>query len=1087
MNWLKTGLAIIMGVFLVLSQITPVVASSALQRPLPPPPPPLDETIETGKFHNLNGWVGVMVELKSDPAVLTYAESKAQGRSINQIVSATRAQINKIQQEQATFTQGLQKQSISVRELYRMQRSYNGIALYVKAEDLSKLSKLPGVKAVHPLTIHEIDHTTSVPLIGALQVWAGSAQYQGQGIKVGVIDTGIDYIHTNFGGPGDYTGQDFTSISEPGNLFPTAKVVGGWDFAGDNYNAADPNASTPSPDPDPMDCNGHGTHVAGTIAGFGVLPNGSTYQETPGDTYADLASLSPADYRAKFRIGPGVAPKAQLYALRVFGCSGSTALTPLAIEWAVDPDGDGDFSDHLDVINMSLGSSFGTEYDASAVASNNAALAGVIVVASAGNSGDVYYITGAPGVAQRAISVASSQNPGAVLAAFDVTNSSDSSLIGTYMAGTAAFGPQTYNVTGEVVVAQPYRACSALTNASAIAGKIALIERGDCAFVTKVQNAQDAGAIGVLIVNNAPGFPPAMGGTSNTITIPAMSARDVDGALIKNVLDNNGTVEVNLNSSNTFSIVDPSLQDVVSSFTSRGVARGGMYLKPDVTAPGQSIFSAKIGSGNAGISMSGTSMAAPHVAGVMAILRQQHPDWSVEELKALVMNTATDDVWASSTPPLTPNTPSRVGAGRVSVQRATESDVIAYNATAPELVSVSFGVVKVTGTQTLEREIIVKNKGNADATYNVAFISRYQSNPGISFAILDSANNPVSTITVPAGSTVNLKVQVNLDSANLNWTRDPNLAVPTGRFWMTEAGGVVELTSTSGAPTLRVPVHIMPRAASQMSVQETSLVIPAAGTGTISLTPVGTSVDLSNDWSQVSILEWVYTSDQIPASNLVAPTAASADLQYIGVMSNPAATTPRVFFGISTYGDWDTLYGTVFEIYIDVNEDGVDDFVVYNYDSSSTRNDIFVTRVFNISTGTAAINSYVNIYTGHNLNTNAFNNRVIVLPVTWSALGLGTSNPDFNFRILSWNREADYVDSTPVLRYHIFNRAFDTNHPAYGAIMWDDDPAYSPTFDITYNTAYITTSTLGLLLLHHHNATSVAEVIPLNNPTVASI
>src|SRR5262249_47399724 len=123
---------------------------------------------------------------------------------------------------------------------------------------------------------------------------------------------------------------------------------------------------------------------------------------------------------SQFLIGPGVAPGAELYALRVFGCNGTTGVVTLAIDWATDPNGDGDFSDHLDVINMSLGSDYGSPYDVDAVARDNAALAGVIVVASAGNAGNVYDIVGSPSVSSRTISVASSRDASAILDGFRV-------------------------------------------------------------------------------------------------------------------------------------------------------------------------------------------------------------------------------------------------------------------------------------------------------------------------------------------------------------------------------------------------------------------------------------------------------------------------------------------------------------------------------------------------------------------------------------------------------------------------------------------------------------------------------------------
>ena len=140
----------------------------------------------------------------------------------------------------------------------------------------------------------------------------------------------------------------------------------------------------PHPDPNPLDCNGHGSHVAGTAAGSGVLANGTTYT---GPYNATTISGN------SWTIGPGVAPKADLYGLRVFGCEGSTDVVVDAIEWAVDHD--------MDVINMSLGSPFGTADDPSAVASTNAAKAGVIVVTSAGNSGPNQYIIGLAGHRRR--------------------------------------------------------------------------------------------------------------------------------------------------------------------------------------------------------------------------------------------------------------------------------------------------------------------------------------------------------------------------------------------------------------------------------------------------------------------------------------------------------------------------------------------------------------------------------------------------------------------------------------------------------------------------------------------------------------
>src|SRR5205823_2371336 len=153
----------------------------------------------------------------------------------------------------------------------------------------------------------------------------------------------------------------------------------------------------------PLDCEGHGTHVAGIAAGYGENPDGSTFT---GD-YATLPADS-ASYQALFRIGPGMAPRAKLYAYKVFGCDGSTDVIAPAIDRAADPNGDGSTSDHVGVINMSLGSDFTSPEDADSVAADNASRLGISVVVAAGNGGDLYDAGGSPSDAPRVISAANS-------------------------------------------------------------------------------------------------------------------------------------------------------------------------------------------------------------------------------------------------------------------------------------------------------------------------------------------------------------------------------------------------------------------------------------------------------------------------------------------------------------------------------------------------------------------------------------------------------------------------------------------------------------------------------------------------------
>ena len=214
----------------------------------------------------------------------------------------------------------------------------------------------------------------------------------------------------------------------------------------------------------------------------------------------------------------------------MFGCAGSTGLTTQAINWAVDPNGDGDPSDHVDVINMSLGSNFGTSTDASATASSNAVLAGVIVVTSAGNAGDTHYIVGKPSTSTRAISVANIVDFGIQQATLTVN--SPPAIAGNKAALPAAFNPlisTPTDITGSVKLANdgstalfpgaPVGSVGTTTDGCQtfapgfFTGQIALVDRGGgCGFTFKVKNAQDAGATGVIVANNVAGTI-SMGGT----------------------------------------------------------------------------------------------------------------------------------------------------------------------------------------------------------------------------------------------------------------------------------------------------------------------------------------------------------------------------------------------------------------------------------------------------------------------------------------------------------------------------------------------------------------------------------------------
>ena len=290
--------------------------------------------------------VQVMVELSDVPAAVPYAEAMKAARAQAQaeravaltnpkspaaqailkkptkveISAADNARVESHAQRLDHVQQGLLPSltggNVNGKILFRTQHAYNGIAMVVSPKNLTAISQLPGVKAVHPMhpkylssTFSDIDFLKARTTSGAAGPWNGGVL--GDNIKVADIDSGLDYVHANFGGNGNYTGVTDTNAN---GHFPSAKVPGGTDLAGDAYNANDPN-SVPVPDSNPMDCGGHGTGTASLIAGFGENNDGSTYTGTYDATNPAISNL---------KIAPGIAPHALLYPVRVFGCAGST-------------------------------------------------------------------------------------------------------------------------------------------------------------------------------------------------------------------------------------------------------------------------------------------------------------------------------------------------------------------------------------------------------------------------------------------------------------------------------------------------------------------------------------------------------------------------------------------------------------------------------------------------------------------------------------------------------------------------------------------------------------------------------------------
>ncbi|MEO8035015.1 MAG: S8 family serine peptidase, partial [Acidobacteriota bacterium] len=774
--------------------------------------------------------------------------------------------------------------------------------------------------------------------------------------------------------------------------------------------------------------------------------------------------------------------------------------------------------------------------NSTSAASDNAALAGVIVVTSAGNAGDSFFISGAPGAASRAIATAASVDPG--VTASVVRINAPGGIAGFYPAGTAQFGgvPPPAGITGNVVAALDPAdgagplttdGCSPLTNAAAIAGNIALIDRGTCGFAVKVKNAQNAGAIAVLIANSSAGVFGGMAGVDATITIPSLMVTFADGNTFKaNIATLNATLL--------------SGQDTVASFSSRGPRRiygSPLRLKPDIAAPGLNITSVQTGhtctasagctglfdptgfqAGNQTLTISGTSMASPHIAGIMALLRQLKPGWSVEELKALAMNYAIHDMTVNPAASGPRYGPSRIGGGRVDPVTAAVGNVIALNGEDAGVVSVTFNP-EVNGVVTQVKKVRLLNKGLTPQTYTMAFDNVVDS-PGVSFSLPGG-----SSVTVPTGQSVAFDVQMSANSALMDHTMDPTLAttqfVQTNygnqpRNFLTEESSYLTF-SQSSTLKFRLPVYMAEKPASNMSAADTivtggaptgSTTIALSGsdicTGTLAAGPTCTGVGtLPKIESMVSPFELQVVSPLDPVNS-----TDYADIHYVGTtflpgLGSPSLANDLIMFGMASWGDWSTPNDVAYNVCVDNNNDGVYDKIVYNSNPSifvanSSPNDNYVRIIRDTVTNGNTIlgtGSLANLVSPASFDTAMQVNNTMFLGVTPSQLGYtSTANTTMRYKVVTCPGSNPGCARTttgdrcspPAGSY--FDQAagpFVYNWGAqglnFGGNFLDED-LNGNTLPVTWNTANLAANgSVGALILHHHNgAGKRAEVVLLD-------
>ena len=933
-----------------------------------------DLTIDISNADIRPGQVEVIVQVSGDPVAVVQAEAD------RELTEQEETQIaNELEAKQNAIEPRIQQLGGQVVDDF--QYAYNGIRVKIERGRLGDVENLENVVAVHRIGKVYLDHQNSVPLIRAPEVWGGIAGvggFKGEGIKVAIMDTGIDYTHADFGGPGTVEAYEEEHADEANVQFPqyfgpdAPKVKGGYDFVGDEFTGS----NEPQPDPDPIDCNGHGSHVAGTAAGFGVTDEGETFQG-PYDT---------TTFTRSFTVGPGVAPLADLYALKVFGCAGSTteAIMIAAMEWTVEND--------MDVLNMSIGSPYGSRTEATAAAATNTARSGVIVVASAGNNMQNPYITGSPASGTWAIGVAANESaptfPGVRLELSDgsevVANLlndvpvEDGTNVEVFVAPEIEGEGEPDGIEDNVGLGCHHPSAPPGFNHAnsyeGAEGKLVVTERGICARVARAIFGQKEGAVAVAMVNNGPGYPPFEGrirvnpdtGEEYLVTIPFLGIRGVLGPPPTDDGDRLAA-SASVTMYNT-GIPNPNFLGF-ATFTSGGPRFGDSWLKPDVTAPGVSILSAGVGLGTEGAVISGTSMAAPHTAGLAALVKQSHPGWRrVEDLKAAIVNTASPAGVAG----LTGYRISRGGTGLIQAPPAVVTQTVAIGDRGTG--SLSFGYEELLADFSESKTITLRNNGRTAATFEVS-LTNPQGRP-------HTASVSATTVTVPARGTATVPVALSVPVATVG-----NSEPGADPFAFREVGGLVTFTPTAGSNggvTLRVPYYLVPRALSnvQARVEENEL----------RPTRPRTTATVTNNGVIPGIADFYVWGLDDPNERDVTWN----DLRAVGVQSFPFAGGDRfVVFAINQWHRVSNAGANYYELPIDNNDDGNADWFVIAADPGLfTGTYTGRLAVFTLRAGTATL-------TQRSLAIAPSDTSTVLLPLLASHIGVTAASPRFSYGALS--------------------------------------------------------------------------------------
>jgi minor extracellular serine protease Vpr len=687
-----------------------------------PMPAPRERTVladQSSTLLNSTAPATATFELESDPVVVhedSVRPAEARGHRVELSSAEAQSYEARILADQHDFEARAAAISPGLRVVAELRKLANAVSISVPGNQIALIAAIPGVQRFHINRTYHALLDKSVPLINAPVLWTklGGGAEAGRGIKIAILDSGIDITNPLFSGAGFAPPPGFP---QGDTAFTNGKVISAKAFLDDT-------ASTP------QDVFGHGTSVAGIAAG-------------------DLNTPSP--------LGPisGVAPGAYLGNYCVMDGNGNAveSLIAAGLEQA--------FADGFDVALMSLGITPTTGPGLLDGAVEVAIAGGMTVVAAAGDDVTGQMTITSPGTAPNAITVAASSNAHVIGPAVNVVGPGQvptslqgiASAAGTSCGGSTGFPIGPLALFDVSLLDGQHLGCKATKlRPGSLTGKIALIENGNCTLAQKIKTAAAAGAAAVVIydvdISQSPG---SSGLDTAGATIPSVFIARSSGVALKSWVDANPGAPIAI----TGPIEIPTTPDILASFSSLGPTLQGV-LKPDLAAPGENIYSGAIKTCNdlgvsdpsGFLSVSGTSQAAAHVAGAAALIKQLHPTWTVAQVKSALVNGADAPVTASEGSSATAGVLA-VGAGRIDLFQASS-----VNATlAPASLSYGINKLKTIGhAVSLVQTLNITSVDSVAANFKIAI----NSTPVSGVTITPS----VKTVTLAPGQTAQIQVTI---------------------------------------------------------------------------------------------------------------------------------------------------------------------------------------------------------------------------------------------------------------------------------------------------------------------------------------